>query len=63
MTVGNILQNEMDWKIFPTEKLLRLFLEIAPVVLPGDDRTGARKRPQNDPWGMVNSAHKKSFYF
>jgi hypothetical protein len=29
--------------------------------LPGDgcDRTGAHKRPQNDPWGVVNSARKK----
>jgi hypothetical protein len=29
--------------------------------LPGDgrDRAGARKHPQNDPWGMVNSARKK----
>jgi hypothetical protein len=29
--------------------------------LPGDgrDHTGARKCPQNNPWGVVNSASKK----
>jgi hypothetical protein len=33
--------------------------------LPGDkrDRTGARKCPQNDPWGVVNSARKKRNFF
>jgi hypothetical protein len=30
--------------------------------LPGDgrDHAGARKRPQNDPWVMVNTARKKN---
>jgi hypothetical protein len=29
--------------------------------LPGDGRVraGARKHPQNDPWGVVNSARKE----
>jgi hypothetical protein len=35
--------------------------------LPGDehDRAGARKFPQNNPWGVVNSARKKNnnFFF
>jgi hypothetical protein len=34
--------------------------------LPGDgcDCAGARKHPQNDPWGVVNiSARKKKFFF
>jgi predicted TIM-barrel fold metal-dependent hydrolase len=28
----------------------------------GRDRAGARKCPQNDPWGVVNSARKKKFF-
>jgi hypothetical protein len=33
--------------------------------LPGDgrDRTGARRRLQNDPWGVVNSARKENNLF
>jgi hypothetical protein len=33
--------------------------------LPGDgrDHAGARKRPQNDPWGVVSSSRKKKKNF
>jgi hypothetical protein len=29
----------------------------------GCDRAGACKRPQNDPWGVVNSARKKKLFY
>jgi hypothetical protein len=33
--------------------------------LPGDgrDRTSTFKRPQNNPWGVVDSDRKKIFFF